>query len=79
MERGEMILRLAWICGLVSTRDYDSRTRQRKIGKAAIAANDGALERMERSLAEDRIAVVVFLVAITIFLYTLEYAPAFRA
>jgi hypothetical protein len=79
MERGEMILRLAWICGLVSTRDYDSRMRQRKIGIAAIAANEGALERMERSLVEDRIAVVVFLVAITIFLYTLEYAPAFRA
>ncbi|HWY49814.1 MAG TPA: hypothetical protein VNX70_20670 [Bryobacteraceae bacterium] len=74
-----MILRLAWICGLVSTRDYDSRMRQRKIGIAAIAANDGALERMERSLVEDRIAVIVFLVAITIFLYTLEYAPAFRA
>ena len=74
-----MMLRLAWICGLVSTRDYDCRLRQRKIGNAAIAANDGALERMERSLVEDRIAVVVFLVAITIFLYTLEYAPAFSA
>lgn len=74
-----MMLRFAWICGLVSTRDYDYHTRQRRIGRAAIAANDGALERMERSLVEDRIAVVVFLVAITIFLYTLEYAPAFRA
>lgn len=74
-----MMLRLAWICGLVSTRDYDCRIRQRKIGNAAIAANEGALKRMERSLVEDRIALVVFLVAITIFLYTLEYAPAFRA
>ena len=73
------MLRLAWICGLVSTREYDCQTRQRRIGEAAIAANDGALERMERSLVEDRIAVIVFLVAITIFLYTLEYAPAFRA
>jgi hypothetical protein len=73
------MLRLAWICGLVSTRDYDCQLRQRKIGNAAIAANEGALERMERSLVEDRIAVVVLLVAITIFLYTLEYAPAFRA
>ena len=36
--------------------------------------NEGALKRMERSLVEDRIAVVVFLVAITIFLYTIEYA-----
>jgi len=74
-----MMLRLAWICGLVSTRDYDCQIRQRKIGNAAIAANEGALKRMERSLVEDRIAVVMLLVAITIFLYTLEYAPAFRA
>jgi hypothetical protein len=34
---------------------------------------------MERSLVEDRIAVIVFLLAITIFLYTIEYAPAFKA
>ena len=74
-----VMLRLAWICGVVSTREYDCQVRQRKIGQAAITANPGALERMERSLVEDRIAVVVFLVAITIFLYTLEYAPAFRA
>jgi hypothetical protein len=74
-----MMLRLAWICGLVTTRDYDCQTRQRILGNAAIAANEGALERMERSLVEDRIAVVLFLLAITIFLYTIEYAPAFRA
>lgn len=74
-----MMLRLAWICGLVSTRDYDNLTRQRRFGQAAIAANEGALKRMERSLVEDRIAVVVFLVAITIFVYTIKYAPAFRA
>jgi hypothetical protein len=76
---GKMMLRLAWICGFVSTRDYECQTRQRRIGNAAIAANEGALKRMERSLVEDRIAVVVLLVAFTIFLYTLEYAPAFRA
>jgi hypothetical protein len=74
-----MMLRLAWICGLLTTRDYDYQIRQRKIGGTAITANEAALERMERSLAEDRIAVVVFVVAITIFLYTIEYAPAFRA
>ena len=73
-----MWLRLAWICGLISTRDYDCRKRQRNIGKAAVAANGVALKRMERSLAEDRIAVIVFLLAITIFLYTIEYAPAFK-
>jgi hypothetical protein len=74
-----MMLRLAWICGLVSTRDYDCQTRQKKFGATAVAANDGALKRMERSLVEDRIAVIVLLLAITIFLYTIEYAPAFRA
>jgi len=74
-----MMLRLAWIFGVVSTRDYDCQTRQKKFGKAAIAANETALTRMERSLVEDRIAVILVLVAITIFLYTIEYAPAFRA
>ena len=74
-----MMLRLAWICGLITTRDYDCQTRQKKFGNAAIAANAGALKHMERSLVQDRIAVIVFLLAITIFLYTIEYAPAFRA
>jgi hypothetical protein len=74
-----MMLRLAWICGLITTRDYDTQKRQRKFGNAAIAANESALKRMERSLVEDRIAVIVFLLAITIFLYTIEYAPAFKA
>jgi hypothetical protein len=73
------MLRLAWIFGLVSTRDYDTQIRQKKFGNAAVAANEGALKRMERSLVEDRIAVIVFLLAITIFLYTIEYAPAFKA
>ena len=74
-----MMLRIAWIFGLVSTRSYDSRTRRKKFGHAAIAANEVALQRMERSLAENRIAVIVFLLAITILLFTIEYAPAFRA
>ena len=74
-----MMLRLAWICGLVTTRDYDCQKRQRKFGNGAITANESALKRMERSLVEDRIAVIVFLLAITIFLFTIEYAPAFRA
>ena len=74
-----MMLRIAWIFGLISTRYYDSRTRHKKFGKAAVTANEVALKRMERSLVEDRIAFIVFLLAITIFLYTIEYAPAFRA
>ena len=74
-----MMLRIAWIFGLVSTRSYDSRTRRKKFGHAAIAGNEVALQRMERSLAEDRIALIVFLLAITILLVTIEYAPAFRA
>ena len=74
-----MMLRLAWIFGLVSTRDYDRRTRQKRFGATAVAANDSALKRMERSLVKDRVAVIVFLVAVTIFIYTIEYAPAFSA
>lgn len=74
-----MMLRLAWIFGLISTRSYHSQRRRRKFGDAAIAASEVALKRMERSLVEDRIALIVFLLAITIFLFTIEYAPAFRA
>jgi hypothetical protein len=74
-----MMLRLAWIFGLITTRDYDCQKRQRTCGNAAVVANENALKRLERSLVEDRIAVLVLLLAITIFLYTIEYAPAFRA
>jgi hypothetical protein len=73
------MLRLAWILGVVSTRDYDYQTRQKKFGNAAVTANEGALKRMERSLVEDRIAMILFLLAITIFVFTIEYAPAFKA
>ena len=62
-----MMLRLAWIFGVISTRDYDCRTRQKSLGTSAVGANEGALRRMERSLVTDRIAVIVFLIAITIF------------
>ncbi len=74
-----MMLRIAWILGLITTECYDSRTRRKKFGTAAVTSNEVALKRMERSLVEDRIAFIVLLLAITIFLYTIEYAPAFRA
>jgi hypothetical protein len=73
------MLRLAWIFGLISTRDYNCLIRQKKFGGAVVTATEAALKRMERSLVEDRIAVIVLLLAITLFLYTIEYAPAFSA
>ena len=69
-------MRLAWIFGVISTRDYDYRNRQKRIGACAIGANEGALERLERSLTRDRVAVIIILIAITILLYAFQYAPA---
>ncbi len=74
-----MMLRVAWIFGVLSTPDYDVRLRQKRFGKAAIRANQFALQRMERALVEDRIAIVVFAIAISIVLYTIKYAPAFQS
>lgn len=73
------MLRLAWIFGVISTRDYDYRNRQKRIGTCVIGANEGALQRLERSLTRDRIAVILIVVAITILLYALEYGPEFPA
>ena len=72
------MLRLAWIFGFISTQDYESRKRRKKLGSLAIDANEAALNRVERSLVYDRIAVIVFLIALTILFYTVKYAPSLR-
>jgi hypothetical protein len=70
-----MMLRLAWIFGLLSTRDYALRMRQQRFRPAVTEATDCVLERLERPLLEDRLAVILFLFGIIIFVYTFLNAP----
>jgi hypothetical protein len=65
-----MLLRFAWIFGIISTQEYDSRMRRRQYGSEAIAGTHNALERLDRSLLEERVAVVLFLIALMIFTCT---------
>jgi len=71
-----MMLRLAWIFGLLSTREYSLRMRQERFQPAVTEPSACALERLERPLLEDRLAVILFLSGIAIFAYTLLNAPA---
>lgn len=73
-----ILLRLAWIFGLLHSREYDRRVRSRKIGAATIDAADGAMERLEKVLVEERAAVVLFLAGGVVLAYSLLNAPAFR-
>ena len=70
-----MMLRLAWIFGLLSTRDYDLRMRQKRFRSAGAEATGCALQRFERPLFEDRLAVILFLLGIMVFAYTFLNAP----
>lgn len=65
-----MFLRLAWIFGLISTREYEQRRRQKQFGQSAVPATESAFARLERTLTEDRLAVVLFLVGTVILAYT---------
>ena len=66
----QMMLRLAWIFGLLSTRDYRLRMRQKRFGPAGTESTDCALQRLERPLFEDRLAMILFLLGSMIFAYT---------
>jgi hypothetical protein len=68
-------LRLAWILGFLSTRDYDLRMREKTLGTGAIEATGDALRRLEGALNQDRLAVIVFLIGAIILAYTILNAP----
>lgn len=70
-----MLLRLAWIFGFISTRDYELRRRHSTFGPGAVTATESAFERLERSLAKDRLAIIVFLIGTIVLVYTLLNAP----
>lgn len=66
-----MILRAAWILGFLSTREYDMRLR----GHPALIVQS-RIKTLERSLWEDRLAIVLFLIGALILVYTFRNAPA---
>ncbi len=72
------MIRLAWILGLVSTRNYGSQLRAKRFGPEASSGSEGTLKHLERMLFEDRLAIILFLVGAIIFAYTFLQAPAFH-
>jgi hypothetical protein len=70
-----LFLRAKWICGLLSTGEYDLQSRTKRFGAGAVPASEPASQRLERSLLEDRLAVVIFLFAALILAYTFLNAP----
>lgn len=70
-----LFLRLAWILGFISTRDYDLRVRTKRFGANAVGANEPAARKLEQLLLEERVAVVLILFALVIITYTFLNAP----
>lgn len=65
-----MMLRIGWLFGFVSTPDYDRRSRGQP------GRTPGSREKtLERSLWEDRLAIVLFMIGAVILTYTLLNAP----
>ncbi len=69
------MLRLAWIFGLLSTRDYDIRIRQKRFQPSQAQTDVYVLEPLEQRLLEDRFAVILFLLGSLLFAYTFLNAP----
>jgi hypothetical protein len=73
------MIRLAWILGVVSTREYDSRRRVERFGTDASDGTGGTIQHLEQTLFKDRLAIILFLVGLIIFAYTFLNAPGFQA
>jgi hypothetical protein len=71
------MLRLSWILGLVTTGEYSKRLRTARFGPeyAKVELPDCAVNKLEATLKEHRIALIVFLVGITVVVYTLINGP----
>jgi len=65
-----MMLRIGWILGFVSTPDYDRRIRGQNV-----FTPESRTRRLEHSLWEDRLAIVLFLIGAIILTYTFLNAP----
>jgi hypothetical protein len=65
-----MMLRIIWILGFVSTREYDRRMRNQPI-----YAPESRTKSLERCLLEDRLAIILFLAGAIILAYTFLNAP----
>jgi hypothetical protein len=71
-----ILLRFAWIFGLLHSREYDRRLRSRKTGAETIDVPDSAVERLEKLLIEERAAVLLFLAGGVVLAYSLLNGPA---
>ena len=69
------MLRLAWIFGVLSTRDYDLRMRQKRVRPSEAEAKGYLWEPLEQPLFRDRLAVILFLLGSLLFVYTFLNAP----
>jgi hypothetical protein len=73
-----VLLRFAWIFGLLRSVEYARRVRRHKIGPETIGAADHTVQQLEIVLIEERAAVVLFLIGGVILAYTFLNAPAFQ-
>jgi len=68
-------LHLAWILGLLSTPDYETRRRRKRFGSNAVQATSSVLERLEATLVQDRFALVLMLFAVVVLVFTYVHGP----
>jgi hypothetical protein len=73
-----VLLRFAWIFGFLSTRRYAVHARKQRSASVEPVVHDCTLARLEKSLFEDRLAVLLFLLGGVILIYTFLYAPHFQ-
>lgn len=72
------MLRLAWLAGFITTPEYLRRKRQQQYGCDAVHPIPTSVRHFDRTLLEERIAVLVFLVGFLLLAYTFLHAPLFE-
>ena len=70
-----LTLRFAWILGFLSTHEYETKRRQARFGANAVQATDAVFHRLERTLSQERCALVLLLVALVLLAYTALHGP----
>jgi membrane-bound ClpP family serine protease len=66
---------LAWLLGLISTRDYETKRRRRDLGAEAVEATDEVVRRLEGTLVQDRLALVLFLIGVVVLVFSYLHGP----
>jgi len=70
-----LLVRLTWILGFISTPEYHARMRRSRFGAHAVLGGEPAVRRLERSLASDRLALVLFLLGLVLLVYAWVHGP----